>query len=447
MKVIRRTDLNIEDIRTNDYWNRFRIFSILNRENFNNKLELNALVELCLNHRDTTLAVCKTFNSKKENFQATSKSYDLSCRTYIIENLPVFTYLKIANNLSKASVKLRDWKYIDRQKTFFVRIPKEVAKDIDIRKRYEAIQLKSIANYRKALSSKNSHSKKYAHLLLPIGVQNRAGISLDVKENIELVNELLCSDMVVDNQLGDMFEMVLKSSIQVPLDCKKRSIMTETIKYLSQLVSKEQELEEESLNSFKFEYVEDIVEQLITNFELLINPLGSKHELEFDYNDQVHIGNIISKGDLGDISRSKGAVLSGFLSLDHLLQLSNYKYEMYIPLLSDFIDIDKEINRANSKCFLLPRDIESSSDIKKEFNKELNAIYTDIKEWRKESKEYMSDEMSKEFTRYLLPVSHMTRFNLYLDVNDIFAIREIDFEYKADWLKLFYQKDPLFKKS
>ena len=155
----------------------------------------------------------------------------------------------------------------------------------------------------------------------------------------------------------------------------------------------------------------------------------------------------MSKTDLGVISRSKGSVLSGYLSLANILEVLSYGYNAYIPILSDFIDIDKELNRPNRKCFMLPRELDSTPEIKKEFIKNLSEIYTEIKEWRKKSKGYMSEEMSKEFTRYLLPVSHMTRFNLYLDVNDIYDIRNRDLEFKDEWMKLFYQKDPLFKKS
>jgi len=284
----------------------------------------------------------------------------------------------------------------------------------------------------------NASSSKIPALQIPV-IYTR---SLELEQ---LISER--SDLVLENQLGDMFEMVLESDIKVTPNCDRRTAMKEILEYLSELVSKEQELDEECINNFKFEYVDDIVEQLITNFELLINPLGSKHELEFDYKDQVHIGNIISKVNLGNIAKSQGGLLSGFLSLGHIIELSTFKYNLYVPLLSDFIDIDKELNRPNSRCFLLPRDLQNSSDIKKEFSRNLTEIYTDIKEWRKESKKYMSDEMSKEFTRYLLPVSHMTRFNICLDINDIFDIRKRDFEYVDDWLKLFYQKDSLFKKS
>jgi hypothetical protein len=58
----------------------------------------------------------------------------------------------------------------------------------------------------------------------------------------------------------------------------------------------------------------------------------------------------------------------------------------------------------------------------------------------------MSEEVSKEFTKYLLPMSHLTRFNLYLNIDDIFSLRDKEFEYIDDWMKLFYQRDPIFKK-
>lgn len=446
MKLIRRKDLNIEDIRSEDYWNRFRIFSILNRENFNNKLEINSLVDLCLNRRESTLTVCKSFSSAHRIELEINKNHNLNCRTYVVDNLPIFTHLKIANEFTNSYVKLRDLKYIDKDTTFFVRIPKEVSPNIDIRKKYEKIQLKSIGNYRKLFASKLKNCKKFAHLLLPLGVQNRSIISLDLEDNIELVNELLCSDMVTENQLGDMLESVLKSDIKITPDSKRRIVIKEVLEYLRELVSEEQEFDENRIDKFEFEYVTDIVENLITNFERLINPLGSKEELEFDYNDQVYIGKLIGNTKLGNIAISKGSILSGYLPLIEIAKLLSYKYSMYIPLLSDFVDIDKELERASNKCFVLPGDIDRSPESKKEIYRNLTDIYDDIKEWRKESKEYMSEEMSKEFTRYLLPISHMTRFNIYLDINDILGMKNIDFEYKEEWRKLFYQKDALFKK-
>jgi hypothetical protein len=446
MKLIRRTDLNIEDIRSEDYWNRLRVFSILNTEKFNNKLGINALVDLCLHRRESTLTVCKSFYSTPGKKSPIRENYDLSTRTYIVDNLPIFTYLKIANEFTESSVKLQDLKYIDRDTTFFVRIPKEVSSNMEIRKKYEKIQLKSIGNYRELYSSKIKNCKEYAQLLLPLGVQNRATLSLNIEKNVELTNMLLCSDSVVENQLGDMLEMVLKSDIKISPDSKKRSVITETLEYLRELVSQEQYFDVNSIEIFQFKYVEDIVEHLISNFERLINPLGSKEELEFDYNDQVYIGKLLSKVQLGNIANSKGSVLSGYLPLSEIIKLLEYKYKMYVPILSNFIDIDKELDRTNSKCYKLPKELEKNLEIRRELKKNLSEIYNDIRQWREESKQYMSEEISKEFTRYLLPISHMTMFSLYLDINDIFEIRDKDLEYKEEWMKLFYQRDPLFKK-
>jgi thymidylate synthase ThyX len=444
MKLIRRKDLNIEDIRSEDYWNRLRIFSILNTENFSNKLEINALIEECITSKNTALSICKSFKSKNYKRSPKDNYYNLNYRTYLVENLPILTYLKIANEFTYSSVKNRNLKYIDRDTTFFVRIPKEIAEDVSIRKEYEQIQFKSIGNYRELYTSKLKKSKEYSQLLLPLGIQNRAFLSLTLKDNIQLANMLLCSDSVLENQLGDMFESILNPEIKIEPNSQKRSVMNETISYLMELVSEKQKFNETQLGNFEFKYVTDIVENFITNLERLINPLGSADELEFDYNDQVNIGKLVKQTDLGNIAKSKGSILTGYLSVIEILKLLEYRYLLYIPLLSDFININKELERNNSKCYLLPNDIDN--DIKKELQKKLNDIYDDIKKWNKKSRKYMSEEMALEFTRYLLPLAHATRFNLYLDINDIFDIRNKDLEYKEEWMKLFYQKDPIFKK-
>jgi hypothetical protein len=174
--------------------------------------------------------------------------------------------------------------------------------------------------------------------------------------------------------------------------------------------------------------------------------LGSERELEFDYNDQVNIGRTIRETDIGNIANSKGATLSGYLSINEILHLLEYRYVMFVPILSDLIDLDKELDRANSKCFLLPKDMGNEKEMNKKMRNMLINMYKEIKSWRARSKNYMSKEISDEFTKYLLPLAHMTRFKMYLDINDIFDIRNRELEYKEIWMKLFYQKDPLFKK-
>jgi hypothetical protein len=444
MKVIYRKDLNVEDIRTEEYWNRFRVFSIINKENFDYKLTTNSLIKSCLNSSDTILSELKSF--KPDINETRDQEYEnINLRTYIVEYLPLYTYIKLSNRHFNSLFKLRDFKYIDRDTTFFVRIPKQLTTNMEIRKTYEKIQFKSIANYREIYSSEEKNCKEYANYLLPLGVQNRAVLSLNLEDNIDLINSLLCSDLVVENQLGDMFEKVLSKEIKITPNSNRREVVIELLQYLEDLVSDKQRKDEDFYN-FRFQYITDIVEHLITNFERLINPLGSKGELEFDYNDQVHIGKLIKRTSLRNIATSKGSMMTGYLSLMHIFQLQSYNYQMYIPFLSDFIDIDKELDRPANKSFLLPTKLDNNTDLKRDIYKRLTNQYRDIKKWREQSKKYMSEEVSKEFTKYLLPMSHLTRFNLYLDIDDIFDLRKKDFEYVDNWMRLFYQRDPIFKK-
>jgi hypothetical protein len=445
MKLIHHKDLNVEDVRSEDYWNRLRIFNILNSHDFNQKVDNTFLAEKCLQSRDTVLDNLKFYKSPKIE-KSFKNDFNLNSQVYILENLPIFTHLKIANSFPQAFIKMRDFKYIDKNSIYFVRIPKEVSSNISIRKKYEEIQFQSLKNFREIYFSKLKNCKKYSQLLFPLGAQNRAIISLNLGESIKLSNELLCSDLVLENQLGELFEKLLEPKIKVKLSAKKREVVTEVLRYLRGLVSEKQKFNVKDMEEFEFEYVTDIVEDLISNFEVLINPLGSERELEFDYNDQVNIGRIIRKTDIGNIASSKGATLSGYLTIYEILQLLEYRYSMFIPILSDLIDLDKELRRSSSKCFHLPSGVNEDKQLGRKIKRMLTELYEEIKSWREQSKQYMSKEMSDEFTKYLLPLAHITRFKLYLDVNDIFSIRDKDLEYKEEWIKLFYQKDPLFKK-
>ncbi|MCD4811097.1 hypothetical protein K8R14_00615 [bacterium] len=446
MKLIQRKDLHIEDIRTDEYWNRLRIFSILGKEDYESKLRTHYIIRQSLYTKTTVLNICKGCKINDWKELPLDDLYEVSNRTYIVDNIPIYTFLKLSSIYSDIFLKLRDWKYLNRDSSYFVRIPTEVCEHMEIRKEYENIQLESIRNYWSVAKRKGSDYKELALSLLPLGIQHRAVLSTTLNSNIELTNSLLCSDMVLDNQLGDMFENLLKTDMEVTPDCTKRLTTKKILEYLKDCVSENQSFDFDNSELFKFEYITDMVEQVFTNFEMLINPLGSKDELEFDYEDQLSIGKIIKKGDIGHLGFQKGSALSGFLPLTDIFEILVNNYTIYIPLLSDFINIDKELERKDSQCYLLPESIKKYPELKKDMNKDLMDTYTNIKSWRKKSKEHMSDEMSKEFTRYLLPLSHMTKFNMYLDIKDIFNLKNSNLNYSEQWNKLFFQKDPLFKK-
>lgn len=444
MKLIKREELNLVDIRTDEYWNRLRIFSLLGSNNFKNNSILSNILNKSIYSRSSVLDILKS--SKIKKISEDSKLLNLGAQDYIIENLPIFTFLKLSSLSLHTIFRLRDCKYIDRDTTFFVRIPEEIAQNMNIRKEYEAIQLKSIGNYREFYYSKRKGFREFAHLLLPLGVQNRSILSLSTNQLLELTNSLHCSDMVIENQLGDMFEELLKPDINVKVRCKQREVVRQVLNYLKEIICEEQLLDENHINEFHFDYVKDPVENLISNFEQLVNPLGSKKELEFDYKDQIQIGQYIRNNYLGNIATSKGSVIKGYLSIADILELLQLNYTLFIPLLFDSVDIDKELDRANKKCFLLPKKLSEKNDLRREFRRSLISIYSDIKSWREKSKKYMSDEVSKEFTKYLFPLAHMTRFNWYLDINDILGVNDLDWQYSEDIRKKFFQKDPLFKK-
>ena len=96
-------------------------------------------------------------------------------------------------------------------------------------------------------------------------------------------------------------------------------------------------------------------------------------------------------------------------------------FERFIPLLHDEIDIDNELNRDSKDCFFLCNylDIPEMSELRKEYEKALIGTYNMIKRWRSDSLKVMSEECSQEFTRYLLPHAHATRYCFYASIDDL----------------------------
>ena len=49
----------------------------------------------------------------------------------------------------------------------------------------------------------------------------------------------------------------------------------------------------------------------------------------------------------------------------------------------------------------------------------LCGTYDSIKQWREVSQEFMDEELSREYTKYLLPHAHSTRYCFYASFDDL----------------------------
>jgi hypothetical protein len=187
------------------------------------------------------------------------------------------------------------------------------------------------------------------------------------------------------------------------------------------------DIPESESEAVRVSYAPDCMEALISHYENLINPLGSVEEFEFSEGDQEELGEIIfEKHDqnnmLGNVGQSGAIKIEGFATLGTLKDLNRHRsLERFIPLLHDQVDMDQELKRRNDQCFYLCNylDIGSFSKLRKDYEERLINTYERIKEWRKIAKEILSKEVCDEFTKYMLPHAHSTKYVFYGSFDDL----------------------------
>jgi hypothetical protein len=182
-----------------------------------------------------------------------------------------------------------------------------------------------------------------------------------------------------------------------------------------------------NIESFSLKYCSDPTEELLSHYEFLLNPLGSSQELEISDDMQKSLGEIIfsengGANSLGCISNIDAIGLTGFASLDLISSLvSSGLMKSFVPILTDEIDLEQELSRKNNQCFFLPRvlSISEMKKLKKKYERNLLETYSQIKKWRVLAKDVLTKEIIDEYTKYLLPRAHSTKYFFYASIDNL----------------------------
>jgi len=293
-------------------------------------------------------------------------------------------------------------------------------------------------------SALQARSFDCARYLLPYGVQTSMAAVMSARNWSELISYLNASNGIVDREVGKLIYSLLgDSDIEIAgyvreadglirhteANYSRKNSTKEILEYLKKKVSPQKSYisQGSESDSCTVSYNDNAVEDLFTHYELLINPLGGENELEFDDEDSEYIGEVLFKNHnqhslIGNLGQSGSIKIEGIASLCTLKDLNRHRsFERFIPLLHDEINIDNELNRDSKDCFFLCNylDIPEMSELKKEYEKALIGTYNMIKRWRNDSLKVMSKEYSHEYTKYLLPHSHSTKYCFYASIDDL----------------------------
>lgn len=510
MKGTFRKDLQIASIQSQSVWNKFKVHTLLQNPS-QKQPSINAYLGARYSRSaDSITDIAKEVISKNtdaaERLENIFHGYghksvgDMAELFVCIENIPMFTAMKIFYLNSVISGQERSTRYQNFESPEFIKIPKDVCKDTEIRKEYDRIMLKQMSDYRELLkktklalkesfkineenvsevSAWKARSFDTARYLLPYGLQTSLAAVMSARNWSELISYFNANDSVVDNEVANLLMNLLgESNLDIhgyireadglirhtDANCCRRNSTKAVLQYLEPLLSKQKVYKgaKSEGDTCSVIYNDDPVEDLITHYELLINPLGSTEELEFDEDDERALGEKIFENHnhhnlMGNIGQSGAIKIEGMASLGTLKDLNRHRsLERYMPLFHDDLDIDKELERDSKDCFFLCNYLESSAleKLRKEYERTLTQTYDMIKNWRRVSTQFMSDEVSAEYTKYLLPHAHSTKYCFYGSIDDLQytinlrARRGGHIAYRVlvyKWLELLREKDSIWK--
>ena len=475
MKGTFRKDLQIASIRSQSLWNKFKVHTLLQNPT-QKQPSINAYLgarysrssdsiidiakEIIENNTDAAQRLENIFHGYGHKSVG-----DMADLFVCIENIPMFTAMKIFYLNSVIAGQERSTRYQNFESPEFIKIPKDVCTDLNIRKGYEKIMLKEMNDYRKLLKKTKISLKEYfkindenkdeksalqarsfdtARYLLPYGLNTSMAAVMSARNWSELISYLNASDSIVENEVGKLLLNLLgESKIEIPkyireadglirhtdANCCRRNSTRNILKYIRGNISNQKKYINKGCESdfCKLTYNTNAIEDLLTHYELLLNPLGSKKELEFDYEDEKALGEMIFENHnhhnlMGNLGQSGSIKIEGMATLGTLKDLNRHRsMERYMPLFHDEVDMDNELNRSSKDCFFLCNylEIKELEKLKKDYEKSLTETYDMIKKWKKEAQGCMSEEVIKEYVKYLLPHAHSTKYSFYGSFDDL----------------------------
>jgi len=413
-----------------------------------------------------------------------------------LENIPMFDAERFFYLNPVHSGQGRSTRFQDFSKPQYIKIPKSLKVTKELRQGYEDIILLALKYY---LELKGPVTEKYIEYFkidkdntqengalmarvfdtiryfLPIGLQTSIGVLMSARAWAERISYYRASKFSTEREIGEMIYLLLSGTKElqdlgympeadtlirhVEADLSRNDSAKENMEIIKKMKLQSKEAEQKYME-FDISTKNDAVEQLIRNYMLMLEPYKkydySKKEL---LNIQREIAPVISKyhnhhHQMGNVAQSGSILIEGVTDYGVLKDLIRHRsFEKFIPLLEENFDISIDLDRETPFGMCNYLEIPEMKKLKDEYQKDMKDLYSKIRVWNKLAKKELSKEMANEYTRYLLPHGHATKYKFYASVDDLaytIALRSRNGGHIAyrkltyDWLVVLAKKNPFW---
>lgn len=415
-----------------------------------------------------------------------------------LENVPMITAMRIFNTNPVLAGQERSTRFQNFQKPEYIKLPSSV-KNQPLRDEYDDIINTHMGNYRnlleptkialtqyfkideenkQQLSALTARTFDTVRYFLPLGLQTSLGFVMSARMWSELISQLGASKYNVENELGKLILELLSTPNHSKTDyipeadglirhTENNYSRKESTKAILKILSKDF-IKDESVQisrrldkNLQVKLGTNQTENLLRHYQLLLHPLSENRKNKVSDKKLEEISDIIFKhhnhhNQLGNVAQSGTIGIEGFADFGVLKDLNRHRsMERFVPIWNDNINLEEELDRDDKHCFFLCNylHIPELIGLRKEYQKRLSAIYQRIRDWHQGAKKTIGEDLALEYTTYLLPHAHATRYRFYGSFDDLqytinlrsrngghIAYRSATYS----WLKKLAKADPLW---
>ncbi len=416
-----------------------------------------------------------------------------------IENIPMVVAAKLFYKNAVVSGQERSTRYQNFKKPDFIKLPPEYrAKESKKTKTYEEIFLKQMQDYSDLLEPTQEALEKYfkpesgnkqhssalkartfdtVRYFLPIGLKTSLALLMSARNWSENIARLKASRFVFERKLADIILNLLSDQnenlknlgyIAEASGLIRHTEANETnsqstrdiLKLLEKVKFNESKL---NVNKIEVNLQPNAIKSLILHYYLLKNPFINYSHINLEKLDLEKLGEIIFKYHdhhhlINNLAQTGSISIDGYGDYGAILKDINRhrSLERFFPIQEEEFDFDAELNRKPiylyKTCNYL--DLKGLEKLKDEYTKRLNETYKMISKWREANKDLFGINILDEYTRYLLPHAHNTRYRLYGSFDDLQYLIHLRTrngghiayrQFVYDWAKLLAEKSKIFK--